>query len=63
MGKKFKLTLLSLSAVAFLAACGDTTTTEDPVTDDPVTEEPTDPVEEGMDETEDNTDEMDEETP
>lgn len=65
MGNKIKLGLFSLSALALLAACGDTTPTDDPTDmEDPVVEEPTPPVEDGMEETEDNTEDMnDEETP
>lgn len=43
--KKLGMGIVSLSAVALLAACGDTNTTEDPAVEDPAVEEPaTDPA-------------------
>ena len=43
--KKLGMGIVSLSAVALLAACGDTGTTEDPTVEEPAVEEPaTDPA-------------------
>lgn len=55
--KKLGMGIVSLSAVALLAACGDTNTTEDPAVEDPAVEEPaTDPATD--DTTDDTTDDI-----
>lgn len=55
MLNKFKMSLLSVSTLALLAACGDTTPTEDPAgtVDDPVVEEPADTTDDATDDTAD----------
>lgn len=63
--KKLGMGIVSLSAVALLAACGDTNTTEDPAVEDPAIEEPaTDPATDDTTDnaTDDATDDMTDDT-